>query len=99
MNKEMTYRMEKDVLREKKIPREVYWGIHTERARENFPISGYRVNPSLIKALAVVESTSLSSIAAAACSPGERCCQGFIRQRKKKFRSPIMGYAYHSPRE
>lgn len=55
MNKEMTYRMEKDFLGEKKIPREVYWGIHTERARENFPISGYRMNPSLIKALAVVK--------------------------------------------
>jgi len=55
LNKEMTYRMEKDVLGEKKIPREVYWGIHTERARENFPISGYRMNPSLIKALAVVK--------------------------------------------
>ncbi len=55
MNKEMTYRMEKDVLGEKKIPREAYWGIHTERARENFPISGYRMNPSLIKALAVVK--------------------------------------------
>jgi aspartate ammonia-lyase len=51
----MADRMEKDFLGEKKIPREVYWGIHTERARENFPISGYRMNPSLIKALAIVK--------------------------------------------
>jgi len=51
----MSYRIEKDFLGEKKIPQEVYWGIHTQRARENFPISGYEVNPSLIKALAVVK--------------------------------------------
>ena len=51
----MSYRIERDFLGEKKIPQEVYWGIHTQRARENFPISGYEVNPSLIKALAVVK--------------------------------------------
>jgi aspartate ammonia-lyase len=55
LNKEIPYRIEKDFLGEKKIPQEVYWGIHTERARENFPISGYRMSPSLIKALAVVK--------------------------------------------
>ncbi len=55
VNKKMPDRIEKDFLGEKKIPQEVYWGIHTERARENFPISGYRMNPSLIKALAVVK--------------------------------------------
>jgi aspartate ammonia-lyase len=51
----MSYRIEKDFLGEKKIPQEVYWGSHTQRARENFPISGYKANPSLIKALAVVK--------------------------------------------
>ena len=51
----MDYRVEKDFLGEKKIPAGVYWGIHTERARENFPISGYRLNPSLIRALAQVK--------------------------------------------
>ena len=51
----MGYRIEKDFLGEKRIPEEAYWGIHTERARENFPISGYPLNPSLIKALAVVK--------------------------------------------
>ncbi len=55
VNKKMPDRIEKDFLGEKKIPQEVYWGIHTERARENFPISGYRMSPSLIKALAVVK--------------------------------------------
>ena len=55
MSEKTADRVEKDFLGEKRIPREAYWGIHTERARENFPISGYRMNPSLIKALAVVK--------------------------------------------
>jgi len=51
----MKYRIEKDFLGEKKIPRDAYWGIHTQRALENFPISGYIINPSLVKALATVK--------------------------------------------
>lgn len=48
-------RLEYDFLGEMKLPGDVYWGIHTERAHHNFQISGYKVNPSLIRALAVVK--------------------------------------------
>lgn len=51
----MDTRMEKDFLGEKKVPAEAYWGIHTQRALENFPISGQKVNSSLVKALAIVK--------------------------------------------
>ena len=34
------FRVEKDFLGEKRIPESAYWGIHTARAVENFPISG-----------------------------------------------------------
>jgi len=51
----MSYRIEKDFLGEKQVPEEAYWGIHTQRAVENFPLSGYRINPSLVKALAMVK--------------------------------------------
>jgi aspartate ammonia-lyase len=51
----MTHRTEKDFLGEKKVPLEAYWGSHTQRALENFGISGYRVNFALIKALALVK--------------------------------------------
>jgi aspartate ammonia-lyase len=50
-----SFRIEKDFLGEKNILQEVYWGIHTERVRKNFGISGYKLNPSLIKALGVVK--------------------------------------------
>ncbi len=48
-------RLEHDFLGEMKLPGDVYWGIHTERAHRNFPISGYKVNPSLIKAVAMAK--------------------------------------------
>jgi len=51
----LKYRREKDFLGEKEVPGEAYWGIHTQRALENFPFSGWRVNPSLIRSLATVK--------------------------------------------
>jgi len=46
----MTVRKEKDSLGEKEIPKDVYYGIQTARAVENYPISGWRVHPRLIDA-------------------------------------------------
>ncbi len=51
----MADRIEKDLLGELMISPHVYWGIHTERAIRNFPISGYRVPASLIMSLACVK--------------------------------------------
>lgn len=48
-------RTEKDFLGELTIPGEVYWGIHTRRAMDNFRISSLKINPSLIRALARVK--------------------------------------------
>lgn len=48
-------RVEKDFLGELKVPKDAYWGIHTQRAIHNFHISGRSVNPSLIRALARVK--------------------------------------------
>lgn len=52
-----TYRTEHDLLGEREVPAEVYYGIHTLRALENFPITGtpIRVYPGLIRALAFVK--------------------------------------------
>jgi aspartate ammonia-lyase len=51
----MKYRTEKDLLGSLEILAEKYYGIHTERALQNFDLTGRRVNPALIKALAVVK--------------------------------------------
>ncbi|WP_256388508.1 hypothetical protein [Haladaptatus sp. W1] len=34
------YRIEEDSLGEMKVPADAYWGAQTQRAVENFPISG-----------------------------------------------------------
>lgn len=48
-------RTERDSLGEREVLADVYYGIHTDRARENFPISGVRAHPDLIWATAVVK--------------------------------------------
>lgn len=49
------YRTEADFLGEKQIPADVYYGVQTARAVENFPITGYKVHEEMIKALAIVK--------------------------------------------
>jgi aspartate ammonia-lyase len=51
-------RREKDSLGHKEIPAEVYYGIQTARAMENFPISGLRAHPTLIRAIAMVKEAA-----------------------------------------
>lgn len=49
------YRVEKDFLGERRVPEDVYYGIQTLRAVENFPITGYRLHEGLIRAFAMVK--------------------------------------------
>jgi len=51
-------RIEKDLLGEKEINAEIYYGIQTKRAMENFPITGYKPHPELIRALAFVKKSA-----------------------------------------
>ncbi|MEO6749964.1 MAG: aspartate ammonia-lyase [Casimicrobiaceae bacterium] len=53
-------RVEHDLLGEREIPAEAYWGVHTLRALENFPITGNSVGlwPELIRALALVKQAA-----------------------------------------
>ncbi|MDZ7906430.1 MAG: aspartate ammonia-lyase [Cypionkella sp.] len=50
-------RMETDSLGQMELPLDVLWGIHTQRAIENFPISGIKLSlfPEVIRALAAVK--------------------------------------------
>jgi len=48
-------RMEKDSIGPKEIPADVYYGIQTARAVENFPISGMRAHPTLIRAIGMIK--------------------------------------------
>ncbi|MGE4271996.1 MAG: aspartate ammonia-lyase [Desulfitobacterium sp.] len=51
-------RKEKDLLGMIDVPDNVYYGIQTLRARENFPITGYRPHHELIRALGLVKAAA-----------------------------------------
>jgi aspartate ammonia-lyase len=51
----MDHRIEHDMLGEKQVPSSAYWGIHTQRAIENFPLGSGRVSLPLIRAIAMVK--------------------------------------------
>jgi aspartate ammonia-lyase len=54
----MKTRTEKDSLGQKQVPADAYYGIQTCRAMENFPISGYRAHPRLIRAMGMVKKAA-----------------------------------------
>ena len=51
----MDHRIEHDMLGEKTLPSAAYWGIHTQRALENFFLGEGRVALPLIRAIAMVK--------------------------------------------
>jgi fumarate hydratase, class II len=52
---EQTSRIERDSMGEVKVPKTAYYGAQTQRAVENFPVSGVGFPPSFIHALAIVK--------------------------------------------
>ena len=51
-------RIEKDSMGEVSVPEEAYWGAQTQRAVDNFPISGLRLERRMIWALAQVKQAA-----------------------------------------
>jgi aspartate ammonia-lyase len=54
----MTYRTERDPLGERQVPAEAYYGIQTQRAAENFPISGLHAPADLVTATILVKKAA-----------------------------------------
>lgn len=54
------YRVERDSMGEVKVPKSAYYGAQTQRAVENFPISGIGFPPRFIRALAVIKHAAAS---------------------------------------
>ncbi|MEU8827164.1 aspartate ammonia-lyase [Streptomyces sp. NPDC048636] len=54
------HRREHDLLGDREVPADAYWGIHTLRASENFPVTGTPIAtyPHLINALAAVKEAA-----------------------------------------
>lgn len=56
----MDTRIEHDLLGDREVPADAYWGVHTLRAVENFPISGRPIGeiPELVRALAAIKQAA-----------------------------------------
>ncbi|MBI2304353.1 MAG: aspartate ammonia-lyase [Chloroflexi bacterium] len=54
----MSFRVERDSLGERQVPAEVYYGIQSLRATENYPISGQRLHPYMNRAAAYVKKAA-----------------------------------------
>lgn len=54
----MTFRTERDPLGELQVPADAYYGIQTQRALENFPISGFKAPAELVSATVLVKKAA-----------------------------------------
>lgn len=52
------YRLESDSVGEKRVPKNAYYGVQSLRAYENFKITGRKIHPEMIKALAEVKKAA-----------------------------------------
>ncbi|MFC6725147.1 lyase family protein, partial [Halobium palmae] len=55
---EEDYRIEEDSLGEMQVPADAYWGAQTQRAVENFPVSGITFGRRFVRALGVVKKAA-----------------------------------------
>ena len=89
-------RSERDLLGEREVPGQVYWGIHTLRAIENFQISGTPISayPDLVNGLAAVkEAAALTNRDLGLLDPeASRCNRSSLRgDPRREAARPIRG--------
>ncbi|HVA72389.1 MAG TPA: aspartate ammonia-lyase [Candidatus Limnocylindrales bacterium] len=57
----MNARIEKDSLGQREVPGDAYYGIQTQRAIDNYPISGYRAHAKLIQSIGFIKKAAALS--------------------------------------
>ena len=69
------YRIDHDLLGDRHVPAEAYWGVHTLRAVENFPITGQPLstNAHLVRGLAAVKLAAARTNRELGLLDAERC--------------------------
>jgi fumarate hydratase class II len=65
------YRIERDTMGEVRVPAEALWRAQTQRAIQNFPISGRGLEPAHIRALAIIKAAAASANAELGVINGE----------------------------
>jgi fumarate hydratase class II len=58
MSDDREFRTERDSLGEMQVPADAYWGAQTQRAVENFPISGITFGRRFVRALGIVKKSA-----------------------------------------
>jgi fumarate hydratase class II len=56
-----SFRIERDSMGELKVPADALWGAQTQRAVDNFPISGLRLPRAFIRALALIKQAAAAA--------------------------------------
>src|SRR5438477_12231987 len=60
---ERAFRRERDTLGEVEVPADALWGAQTQRAIQNYPISGYRAFAAFIRAFVRIKRAAALEIA------------------------------------
>ena len=58
LDDQLEYRIERDTMGEMRVPKSALYGAQTQRAVENFPISGFRLPRAFIQALGLIKSSA-----------------------------------------
>jgi fumarate hydratase class II len=58
---ETEFRIERDSMGQVRVPKQAYYGAQTQRAVENFPISGIGFPPRFVRALAIIKHAAASA--------------------------------------
>jgi fumarate hydratase class II len=66
-----SHRIEHDSLGEVRVPADALWGPQTQRAVENFPVSGERIAPAHVAALAMIKAAAARANGALGVIDGE----------------------------
>ena len=56
-----SFRIERDSMGELQVPADALWGAQTQRAAQNFPISGYRLPRAFIRAVALIKQAACAA--------------------------------------
>ena len=65
-----SFRIERDSMGELKVPAEALWGAQTQRAVDNFPVSGLKLPRGFIRAVALVKRAAAAANAKLGLLPG-----------------------------
>ena len=58
MAKKPAFRIEHDSMGELRVPADALWGAQTQRAVQNFPVSGRPMPPAFVQSLALVKASA-----------------------------------------